>query len=539
MARRSFSLMLAWRYLNPRRAMLSAVTIISVTGVLLGVWILVTVMSVFNGLESEVKNRLLGYTPHIKLEFAPDGYKQPLGDWREVAAEINKHPGVKSVTPFVQDFALLAANGRRKPYVFRAIDTTDPSQVAGIEQLLDKKEHPDSSADMGLEKEVVISSIVAGDLGVTVGDKIKFYSTSNLEQVERPYDVVGQPPARERYKDHIAAAKEVLSAHLEKRGDQVLIPEAAYDRLIAFSDSITADFESLRDEDQEILGEFLTSLDPTDKIAEGKLLPEAAPKAALDLIARLESADVDKMDLKALKGIKALILPQEATVKGIFEPGHMSVMPEIFMPLPLAQQLSGLTDSIQALAIRLDNSYEAERIATDLENKLPPGWISTTWYAEFGDFAKLIGQQRVMMYIVLSMIIVISAFSMMAVMFTVTIQKRREIGVMKALGAAPGQIVCVFLYQGVILGIVGSLLGVGLGLLTLRSLGFIQHSMRDYFGFDPFTKGFNGFDVLPMVIVPKEVVMIALSAFILCSLAAMVPAFFASRSDAAKSLRNL
>jgi lipoprotein-releasing system permease protein len=127
---------------------------------------------------------------------------------------------------------------------------------------------------------------------------------------------------------------------------------------------------------------------------------------------------------------------------------------------------------------------------------------------------------------------------MMAVMFTVTIQKRREIGVMKALGAAPGQIVGVFVYQGMILGFLGALLGAGLGLLVIRFRGGIQGLFRT-FGFDPFPKSFHGFEVLPAHVNPVEIAIIAVCAFILCAIAAFVPAFFAARSDAAKSLRNL
>jgi lipoprotein-releasing system permease protein len=127
---------------------------------------------------------------------------------------------------------------------------------------------------------------------------------------------------------------------------------------------------------------------------------------------------------------------------------------------------------------------------------------------------------------------------MMAVMFTVTIQKRREIGVMKDLGAAPGQIVWVFVYQGMILGFLGSLLGVALGLLVIRFRGGVQVLFRQ-FGFDPFPKSFTTSSVLPAHINPVEITVIAVCAFILCAIAAFVPAFFAARSDAAKSLRNL
>ena len=115
--------------------------------------------------------------------------------------------------------------------------------------------------------------------------------------------------------------------------------------------------------------------------------------------------------------------------------------------------------------------------------------MPTTWIEELQDFSRLIEQQRVMMYIVLSLIIIVSAFSMSAVMFTITYQKRREIGVMKALGAAPGQIIKVFFYQGLILGFIGSVIGVGSGLLVIRYREGVQVLLRGM-GFDPFPQVF-------------------------------------------------
>ena len=150
----------------------------------------------------------------------------------------------------------------------------------------------------------------------------------------------------------------------------------------------------------------------------------------------------------------------------------------------------------------------------------------------------LISQQRVMMYFSLSFIMLVAAFSMMANIFTVTIQKRREIGVMKALGAAPGQIVRVFIYQGMLLGLLGGGLGIALGRLVLAFRGSIQAMFRTM-GFDPFSAAFVGFDVIPAYNNPIEQIGIGVMAFVLCTLAALVPAFLAARSDAAKSLRNL
>ena len=142
-----------------------------------------------------------------------------------------------------------------------------------------------------------------------------------------------------------------------------------------------------------------------------------------------------------------------------------------------------------------------------------------------------------MMYFVLSFIIILAAFSMMGVMFTVTLQKKREIGVMKALGATSNQIAWVFLYQGMLLGFLGAIAGVGMGRVIIYFRGYIQSGLKAV-GFDAFPASFHGFDQIPAHMEASEHFWICLGAFVVCSLAAWVPAAFAASNDAARSLRN-
>ena len=119
-----------------------------------------------------------------------------------------------------------------------------------------------------------------------------------------------------------------------------------------------------------------------------------------------------------------------------------------------------------------------------------------------------------------------------------TIQKKREIGVMKALGATPWQIMRVFLYQGSILGVAGSALGVFLGRMVVYFRGSLQEVFR-HMGFDPFSSRLTGFDTLPAFMDWREQIFIGCMGMLLCMFASLVPAFFAARSDAAKSLRSI
>ncbi len=523
--------------------MLSSFSLISLVGVMLGVLVLVVVMAVYSGLERNVKDRLLGYVPHVLLnENFPNSPDGRMIEWTDAAARAKKLPHVESATAFVYDYVMVDVEERgQRAVMFRGIDTSDPAQVAGVTKMLDMENFPGSSADLGLDDRVVISSLLADDFKIGVGDKIRLLSTKNIKEVMGAYKATDHPPLREAYAQVWEKSTAALRNGWKAEGGKFILTAATdrevYAALVAIYDE-GLQSNNIREPEQELLGDLLRAMDAAESSdTEFHFEPEA--KTAVEkAIADLNSTDVEKMNNEAFKGMKKAVLPKEAVVSGVYQASQMAVSPDLFVPLPLAQNLAGLDQAVQGIALRLDDPYTAESFAAAARKTLGPEWTLTTWGQQAKPFFTLIEQQRAMMYFMLSFIVLISAFSMMAVMFTVTIQKRREIGVMKALGAAPGQIVRVFLYQGMILGTLGAILGVGLGRVVIHFRGELQSVLRG-FGFDPFTSSFTGFTVLPAHNNPLEQAVFALMAFVLCSLAAFVPAFFAARSDAAKSLRNL
>lgn len=534
--KRSFSLLLARRYLNPRRSMLSSFSLISLIGVMLGVLVLVVVMAVYAGLERNVKSRLLGFTPHVLIsQRSIDGR---MSDWQAAAKKAKQLPTVEAATAYVSDNVIVDVESWQRPVLFRGIDTSDPAQVAGITEMLDMTNHPESTADLGIDDRVVISSILADQLQVGVGAMLRLYSTRNFEEVMRAYQATENPPLREAFAESWKSATNGILKNWVADGEKSTLTFDIYREAYASLQSILS--EKIRAPEHELLSQILVTMDISEKddVAEVFRFDSDTKLEIENLITQLETTDVEKMDGETLKGLKSIVLPKEATVIGVYQASQMAVTPDLFVPLPLAQDLAGLGDSVQGIALRLEDPYKAESFATSARQTLGADWSLITWGQQYQAFFALIEQQRGMMYFLLSFIILVSAFSMMAVMFTVTIQKRREIGVMKALGAAPSQIIRVFLYQGMILGTLGAILGVGFGRLVIHFRGDLQALFRTL-GFDPFSSSFTGFDILPAYNNPWEQAVFALMAFSLCSIAALVPAFFAARSDAAKSLRNL
>lgn len=520
--------------------MLSSFSLISLIGVMLGVLVLVVVMAVYAGLEREVKGRLLGFTPHILLrsQFSGEGL-EAMVDWKGAMEMARGLPRVEAASAFVADNVILDVGTRQNPVHFLAVDAADAAQVKGIEAMLDLEKHPGSTAEMGIDDRMVVSSLVAKQFGIGVGDVVRLYSTRNFEQVLEAYKVTKEPPLREAHAEAWEGAKRALAAGwVEAEGGfrlpVELVRDEVYGPLRGIYDA------RIREPERQLLEGVLVAFEAADRDAGGTFYQfnAEARRAVEGGVAALDGTDVKEMNAEILGGLESIVLPREVTVCGVYQASQMTITPDLFVPLPLAQGLAGLDEAVQGIALRLDDPYQAESVAIGARQSLGEGWSLLTWGEQYQGFFALINQQRVMMYFALSFIVLVSAFSMMAVMFTVTIQKRREIGVMKALGAAPGQIVRVFLYQGMILGVMGAVLGVGLGRLVVHFRGPVQSVFRAL-GFDPFEASFTGFSVLPAHHNPVEQVVIGLMAFVLCSLAAFVPAFFAARSDAAKSLRNL
>jgi lipoprotein-releasing system permease protein len=435
-----------------------------------------------------------------------------------VAEKAKSLPRVQAATAFVSDNVIIDVENWQRPVMFRGIDTSDQAQVDGIAKMLDLENHPDSSADLGIDDRAVISSILAEQLAVTVGDKIRLYSTRNFKEVMRVYKANDKPPLREAFADAWKGTT-ILAISWKPAGGKHTITIPA---LTAIYQPLAGILEKeIRQPEREMLEALIVSLEAGEKDeAAGVYSFDAETKAAIEkAIDDLNHTDRDKMNADTYKDLEKFVLPKEAEVIGIYQASQMAVTPDLFVPLPLAQDLAGLDDgTVQGIALRLDDAYAAEQVAAESRKTLGPEWSMLTWGDQYQTFFALINQQRVMMYFALSFIVLVSAFSMMA--------------------AAPGQIVRVFLYQGMLLGVLGAILGIGLGRVVIHFRGPIQGIFRSL-GFDPFAASFTGFGVLPAHNNPVEQVLIGVMAFILCSLAALVPAFFAARSDAAKSLRNL
>jgi len=249
----------------------------------------------------------------------------------------------------------------------------------------------------------------------------------------------------------------------------------------------------------------------------------------------------DDKSTKTLAQLKGeIVMPADVTVTGIFESGRYDYDANIlFVSLSLAQELYGLSveDTVHGIELKTVDPYRAEALKEKLNRKLPPPISAQTWIDRNKDRFDAIRLERSVMFFILMFIIVVAAFGIMNTLITVTVQKTREIGIMKALGANPAQIVWVFLAQGMVVGFFGTLTGLGAGMLLVRYRNEFRDWLASTLHIQVFPADIYEFSQIPAEVVPRDVAIICLSAFAICSLAALIPAWFAARLDPVKALR--
>jgi lipoprotein-releasing system permease protein len=255
---------------------------------------------------------------------------------------------------------------------------------------------------------------------------------------------------------------------------------------------------------------------------------------------------LDKMKGKGGKGskegdvesLRQLVLPTQLTVTGIFESGRYLYDSEfLLVPLHIGQELYGLGGSIHGISIRTVDPDRAAEIREDLRKNLPEGLSCITWMEMNKQLFDAIAMERHVMFFLLMFIILVAAFGIMNTLITVTVQKTREIGVLKALGARTWQVISVFLAQGMVVGVIGVACGLALGMSLIRWRNEVSAWLSNVLGVEIFPRSVYQFNEIPAEIVPSDVALICISAFVICALAALIPAWIASRLDPVKALR--
>ena len=253
----------------------------------------------------------------------------------------------------------------------------------------------------------------------------------------------------------------------------------------------------------------------------------------------LKLVDFKKDNSIELKKSDEVYLPNEFTVAGIYSLGKRDFDNMVmFIGLEDADDLF-LFDWGMATAVFgwIDNPDKIDSIAKKLEEELP-GQRVRTWKQLNEDLLNVLMVEKNMMFFLLVFIVLVAAFSITNTLITMVFQKTREIGLLKALGASSTTVMRIFIFQGMFVGIVGSVLGTLVGILVIYWRNQILHFASTVFHMQLFPAEFYYFDGLPAKIVAGDVAIIVTVTIILCTVGGIIPAWRAATLDPAKALRN-
>lgn len=272
----------------------------------------------------------------------------------------------------------------------------------------------------------------------------------------------------------------------------------------------------------------------------GDKLTVYSPGNLGEILDKLKELDQKQGEEKqrAVDDLREVVLPKELTVTAIFETGQYLHDSEfLLVPIFVGQELYGLGDALHGLTVKTTNPDNAFEVKQAIEKFLQPPEYAQTWIEMNKQYFDAVSLERTVMAFLLFFIVIVAAFGIMNTLITVTVQKRREIGIMKAVGASIGQIMGVFLFQGIVVGIFGTLSGLGLGMLLIRFRNEFSRWLANTLQIEIFPRSVYQFSEIPAEVIPSDVVRICVAAFIICSLAALIPAYFAARVDPVKALR--
>ena len=404
------SLYIGLRYTRARRSnhFISFIALVSMIGLTLGVAVLITVLSVMNGFDRELKNRILGMIPQATVSST-----QILTNWPELAKKVEQHEHVKGVAPFTQLQGMLTAQGQVAGIM-----------VTGIEPSYEKK----VSIIQNHMVEGSIDSLKKGEFGIVLGKQMT--------------DSLG----------------------------------------LGLNDNITL------------------------------VLPEATPSPA-GVVPRF----------KRFK------------IVGIFSIGAEVDSMMGYIALNDASTLLRLPDGAQGVRLKLDDIFLAPEVADDIVKDLPSNFYASNWTFTHGNLFSAIQMEKAMVSLLLFLIVLVAAFNIVSSLVMVVTDKKSDIAILRTLGASPATITRIFMVQGTIIGVIGTVSGAILGIIFASSISSVIGWLNTTFGLNLFDAYFINY--LPSYLRWQDVVVIVCLSLLLSFLATIYPAFRAAKTQPAEALR--
>ncbi len=412
---RPYELLIGLRYTRAKRRnhFISFISLISMLGMGLGVAALIVVLSVMNGFQKEIRTRILGVAPHLKISSA-DGER--MSDWQPALQLAAKHPQVAAAAPFVAGQGMVSFEQSVQGVMVRGILPQDESRVIDLP---------------GKMKAGSLQSLQEGSFGIVLG--------SDLARA--------------------------LGARI---GDKILL------------------------------------ITPQGQITPAGMMPR---------LKQFHVAGIFEIGMAPYDNALALI--------------HMGD----------AQKLYQMGDKVSGISARLHDLDSAPRVAIELERDLPHETYIKDWTREHANYFRAVQIEKKMMFIILSLIVAVAAFNIVSTLVMAVTDKQADIAILRTLGASPGSIMKIFIVQGAMIGVIGSLLGVGGGIVLALNIDTVVPFIERLLGTHILSKDVYYISELPSDLHRDDVLIVAGFSFLISLLATLYPSWRASRTQPAEALR--
>jgi len=413
----SYELLIGLRYTRQRSGQrrnhfISFISMISLLGITLGMTALITVMSVMNGFQKEVRTRILGVAAHVQVS----GANGTLTDWQTVANEVARHPQVLATAPYINAQGLVSFDQSVRGLMVRGILPEAEDKVADLASMMKKGK---LAALVPGEFNIVIGIELARILGVSVGEKI------------------------------------------------VLIAP------------------------------------------QGQVTPAG-------VVPRLK----------------------QFTVAGIFEVGHFEYDSSLaLIHLQDAQKLYRMDEQVSGVRLKLKDLFAAPQVARELSALVSSDVYISDWSRQHANYFRAIQIEKKMMFLILALIIAVAAFNIVSTLVMAVTDKQADIAILRTLGASPGSIMKIFMVQGTLIGVIGTVLGVSGGLLLAFNVEAVVGLIESLFRVQFLSREVYYISEIPSDVQFADVVSVAAMSFALTFLATIYPSYRASQVNPAEALK--
>ncbi|MDD2536738.1 MAG: lipoprotein-releasing ABC transporter permease subunit [Macromonas bipunctata] len=412
-----YEFLLGWRYTRAGRAtrrngFISFISGVSMLGIGLGVAALIIVLSVMNGFQKEVRDRMLGVLSHIEV-FTPHG--EALPDVARTLREVRAHPEVIGAAPFIAAQGLLARGEDMKGVLVRGID---PALEPGVTSL---------AADMA---QTVLPQLQPGQFGIVLGGALA-------------------------------------------QGLGVAV------------------------------GDVVTLIAPSGQVTPAGVVPRL----------------------------------KQMTVVGVFDSGHYEYDSTLAMlhqdDAARIFRLEGPT----GVRLKIRNLHQAREVAQQLAGQLSGDLLLRDWTRQNRTWFAAVQLEKRMMFIILTLIVAVAAFNLVSTLVMTVTDKRADIAILRTLGASPGSIMTIFVVQGAMVGVIGTLAGLALGLGVAFNIDTLVPALEQLLGAKFLPQEVYLISRMPSDPQQGDIVPIAVISLVLAFVATLYPSWRASRVNPAEALR--